>query len=188
MPKESLNFPKADILVIDDTPENLNLLSAMLTEQRYKVRSVTKGSTGLRAGNAVPPDLILLDVNMPEMNGYQVCQDLKANDRTYEIPVIFISALGDVLDKVKAFAVGGVEYITKLFQLEEVLARIENHLRIWKLQQQLQAPNEQLQQKIHDHAKAEEKFAKVFRFSPNPIAIATVSKACFIDVNPSPNQ
>lgn len=185
MPKESLNFPKADILVIDDTPENLNLLSAMLTEQGYKVRSVTKGSTGLRGANAVPPDLILLDVNMPEMNGYEVCQHLKANDRTREIPVIFLSALGDVLDKVKAFTVGGVDYITKPFQLEEVLARIENHLTIWKLQRQLQAQNERLQQEISERAKAEEKFAKVFRSSPNPIAIATVSEARFIDVNPS---
>ncbi|QLE39421.1 response regulator [Nostoc sp. C052] len=185
MPQESLNFPKADILVIDDTPENLNLLSAMLTEQGYKVRSVTKGSTGLRGANAVPPDLILLDVNMPEMNGYEVCEHLKANDRTREIPVIFISALGDVLDKVKAFAVGGVDYITKPFQLEEVLARIENHLTIWKLQKQLQAQNERLQQEIWDRAKAEEKFAKVFRSSPNPIAIATVAEARFIDVNPS---
>ena len=185
MSKEPFNFPKADILVIDDTPENLNLLSAMLTEQGYKVRSVTKGSTGIRGANAVPPDLILLDVNMPEMNGYEVCQHLKGSDRTREIPVIFISALGDVLDKVKAFAVGGVDYITKPFQLEEVLARIENHLTIWKLQQQLQAQNERLQQEISERAKAEEKFTKVFRSSPNPIAIATISEARFIDVNPS---
>ncbi len=185
MLNESLKFPKADILVIDDTPENLNLLSAMLTEQGYKVRSVTKGSTGLRGANAVPPDLILLDVNMPEMNGYEVCQNLKANHRTREIPVIFISALGDVLDKIKAFAVGGVDYITKPFQLEEVLARIENHLTIRQLQQQLQAQNQQLQQEIHERTKAEEKFTKVFRSSPNPIAIATVSEARFLDVNPS---
>ncbi|MDZ8189631.1 MAG: ATP-binding protein [Nostoc sp. ChiSLP02] len=185
MLNQSLKFPKADILVIDDTPENLNLLSAMLTEQGYKVRSVTKGSTGLRGANAVPPDLILLDVNMPEMNGYEVCQSLKANDRTRDIPVIFISALGDVLDKIKAFAVGGVDYITKPFQLEEVLARIENHLTIRQLQQQLQAQNQLLQQEIHDRTKAEEKFAKVFRSSPNPIAIATVSEARFLDVNPS---
>ncbi|WP_341529432.1 response regulator [Nostoc sp. UHCC 0302] len=185
MPNQSLNTPKADILVIDDTPENLNLLSAMLTQQGYKVRSVTKGSTGLRGADAAPPDLILLDINMPEMNGYQVCQHLKVNDRTREIPVIFISALGDVLDKVKAFAVGGVDYITKPFQLEEVLARIENHLTIRKLQTQLQAQNERLQQEIYDRAKAEEKFAKVFRSSPNPIAITTVSETRFIDVNPS---
>ncbi|MBD2165170.1 response regulator [Calothrix membranacea FACHB-236] len=185
MLNQLFNSPKADILVIDDTPENLNLLSAMLTEQGYKVRSVTKGSTGLRGANAVPPDLILLDVNMPEMNGYEVCQQLKASDRTRDIPVIFISALGDVLDKVKAFAVGGVDYITKPFQLEEVLARIENHLTIRNLQKQLQAQNLQLQQEIHDRTKAEEKFAKVFRSSPNPIAIATISEARFLDINPS---
>ncbi|MBD2341727.1 response regulator [Calothrix sp. FACHB-156] len=185
MPNQLFNSPKADILVIDDTPENLNLLSAMLTEQGYKVRSVTKGSTGLRGANAVPPDLILLDVNMPEMNGYEVCQQLKTSDRTREIPVIFISALGDVLDKVKAFAVGGVDYITKPFQLEEVLARIENHLTIRNLQKQLQAQNQQLQQEIRERTKAEEKFAKVFRSSPNPIAIATISEARFLDVNPS---
>lgn len=185
MPTQLFNSPKADILVIDDTPENLNLLSAMLTEQGYKVRSVTKGSTGLRGANAVPPDLILLDVNMPEMNGYEVCQQLKTSDRTRDIPVIFISALGDVLDKVKAFAVGGVDYITKPFQLEEVLARIENHLTIRNLQKQLQAQNQQLQQEIRDRTKAEEKFAKVFRSSPNPIAIATISETRLLDVNPS---
>ncbi|OUL22914.1 hybrid sensor histidine kinase/response regulator [Nostoc sp. RF31YmG] len=185
MLKQLFNSPKADILVIDDTPENLNLLSAMLTEQGYKVRSVTKGSTGLRGANAVPPDLILLDVNMPEMNGYEVCQQIKTSDRTRDIPVIFISALGDVLDKVKAFAVGGVDYITKPFQLEEVLARIENHLTIRQLQKQLQAQNQQLQQEIRNRAKAEEKFAKVFRSSPNPIAIATISETRFLDVNPS---
>lgn len=176
---------KANILVIDDTPENLNLLSAMLTEQGYKVRSVTKGSTGLRAAQAAPPDLILLDINMPQMNGYEVCQKLKADDRTRDIPVIFISALEDVLDKVKAFAIGGVDYITKPFQVEEVLARIENHLTIRKLQKQLLEQNAQLQQEIRERERAEEKFIKAFRSSPNPIAIATLSEGRFIDVNPS---
>jgi PAS domain S-box-containing protein len=176
---------QADILIIDDTLENLNLLSAMLIEQGYKVRSVTKGTSGLRGAQVAPPDLILLDVNMPEMNGYEVCQHLKADERTREIPVIFISALGDVLDKVKAFAVGGVDYITKPFQVEEVLARIENHLTIRKLSGQLQQQNAQLQQEIRERERAEEKFSKAFRSSPNPIAIATVSEGRFIDVNPS---
>ncbi len=81
---------KGNILVIDDTPENLHLLAAMLTKQGYKVRSVTKGAAGLRGATAAPPDLILLDINMPEMNGYEVCQSLKAGDRTSDIPVIFI--------------------------------------------------------------------------------------------------
>ena len=148
--------PKADLLIIDDTLENLNLLSTILTDQGYKVRSVTKGSTGLRGAQAAPPDLILLDVNMPQMNGYEVCQHLKADQRTCEIPVIFISALGDVLDKVKAFTVGGVDYITKPFQVEEVLARIENHLTIRKLSVQLQRQNCQLAQEIEERKQAEE--------------------------------
>jgi PAS domain S-box-containing protein len=185
MSTPSLTSPKANILVIDDTPENLNLLSAMLTEQGYKVRSVTKGSTGLRGAMSAPPDLVLLDVNMPEMNGYEVCEKLKADDRTQEIPVIFLSALDNVLDKVKAFEVGGVDYITKPFHVEEVLARIENHLMIRQLQKQLQAQNEQLQQEIRERQLAEEKFAIAFRSSPNPIAIATLSAARFLDVNPS---
>jgi PAS domain S-box-containing protein len=177
--------PKADILVIDDTPENLNLLSAMLTEQGYKVRSVTKGSTGLRGAQTTPPDLILLDINMPQMNGYEVCEGLKADARTSDIPVIFISALGEVVDKVKAFSVGGVDYITKPFQVEEVLSRIETHLSIRRLQKHLQEQNVQLQQEIRERERAEEKFAKAFRSSPNPIAIATLSENRFIDVNPS---
>ncbi|QZZ18918.1 response regulator [Leptothermofonsia sichuanensis E412] len=179
------HFPKADILVIDDTPDNLNLLSAMLTEQGYKVRSVTKGSTGLRGAQVVPPDLILLDINMPEMNGYEVCQQLKASDRTHDIPVIFISALEDILDKVKAFSVGGVDYITKPFHLEEVLARIETHLTIRNLQKRLQEQNLQLQQEIRERRQAQEKFTKAFRSSPAPIAITTVADGRFVDVNPS---
>lgn len=185
MHNQLLERPKANILVIDDTPENLHLLSAMLTEQGYKVRSVTKGSAGLRGAQAAPPNLILLDVNMPEMNGYEVCQHLKADDRTCEIPVIFISALGDVLDKVKAFQVGGIDYITKPFQVEEVLARVENHLMICNLRSSLQQQNARLQQEIHERQQAEEKFAKAFRASPSPIAITTLSEGRFIDVNSS---
>jgi PAS domain S-box-containing protein len=176
---------KADILVIDDTPENLHLLSNMLTERHYKVRSVTKGMTGLRGAQAAPPDLILLDVNMPQMNGYEVCQQLKADDRTCEIPVIFISALGDVLDKVKAFQVGGVDYITKPFQVEEVFARIETHLTLRQLQKQLQRQNTQLQQEIRERQQAEEKFKKIFLSSPSPITITTLAEQRFVEVNPS---
>jgi PAS domain S-box-containing protein len=182
---EIANNIKADILVIDDTPENLALLSQILKDKGYKVRSVTKPSTGLRGAKAAPPDLILLDVKMPEMNGYEVCQHLKADETTRDIPVIFISALGDVLDKVKAFEVGGVDYITKPLQVEEVLARIETHLTIRRLQQQLQTQNKQLQQEIADKTAAEEKFAKAFRLSPNPIAIATLAENRFIDINRS---
>ncbi|MBD1845951.1 response regulator [Cyanobacteria bacterium FACHB-63] len=179
------NLPKADILVIDDTPENLNLLSTMLIDRGYKVRSVTKGSTGIRGAQVMPPDLILLDVNMPQMNGYEVCEHLKADDRTRDIPIIFISALEAVNDKVKAFQAGGVDYITKPFQIEEVLARIETHLTLRRLQNQLRSQNEQLQQEIHERQYAEEKFATIFRQSPNPIAIVTIPEGRFIEVNSS---
>ncbi len=185
MSSQSARTPIADILVIDDTPENLALLSQMLTERGYKVRSVTKGSTGLRGAIAAPPNIILLDVKMPQMNGYEVCQKLKENERTRDIPVIFISALGDVLDKVKAFQVGGVDYITKPFQVEEVLARLQTHLTICKLQNQLQAQNTKLQQEMKERVAAEEKFAKAVRSCPNPIAIATLKEGRFVDTNNS---
>jgi two-component system, sensor histidine kinase and response regulator len=136
---------KGDILIVDDTLDNLRLLSAMLTEQGYDVRGVTNGSTALMGIRAQPPDLILLDINMPGMNGYQTCEQLKADPETREIPIIFISALNEVFDKVRAFSVGGVDYISKPFQLEEVFARIEHQLAIQRLQAQLQTQNQQLQ-------------------------------------------
>ncbi|EDX86569.1 PAS fold family [Synechococcus sp. PCC 7335] len=176
---------KADILVIDDTPENLHLLSTMLSERQYKVRSVTKGSTGLRGAIAAPPDLILLDINMPEMNGYEVCEQLKAHETTCDIPVIFISALGDVLDKVNAFNVGGVDFITKPFHVDEVLARIQTHLTLHRLQQQQQAHTLRLQQEIDNRRRAEETFKKSFNASPSPIAVTRLSDDTFIAVNPS---
>lgn len=185
MQTPSLSEPKADILVIDDTPENLYLLSNMLKDLGYKVRSVTKGATALRAAHAAPPDLILLDINMPQMNGYEVCEQLKAETQTCDIPVIFISAMGETLDKVRAFEVGGVDYVTKPFQVEEVLARIETHLALRSLQQQLQTQNLQLQREIRDRQLAEEKFTKAFRASPSPIAITSLEDGRFIEVNPS---
>ncbi len=127
-----------DIVIVDDTPDNLRLLSAMLAQQGYDVRSVTDGATALMGIEAQPPDLILLDINMPEMSGYEVCQRLKKNPLTQPIPVIFISALNEAIDKVKAFAIGGSDYITKPFQVEEVLARIENQLTIRRLNRRIE--------------------------------------------------
>ncbi len=127
-----------DILLVDDTLDNLRLLSAMLSAQGYEVRSVTNGATALMGIDAQPPDLILLDINMPEMSGYEVCQRLKANPQTQLIPVIFISALNEAIDKVRAFAIGGCDYITKPFQVEEVLARIEHQLTIRRLNQRIE--------------------------------------------------
>ncbi|MBD2186129.1 response regulator [Planktothrix sp. FACHB-1355] len=135
---------KANILAIDDTPANLRLLVGILNEQGYKVRAVPSGKLALAGIRQSIPDLILLDIMMPEMDGYEVCQQLKSDELTRDIPVIFISAINDVLDKVKAFAVGGVDYITKPFQVEEVLARVETHLALRSLQKSLEQKNAQL--------------------------------------------
>jgi len=134
----------ANILVVDDTPANLQVLVGMLKDRGYKVRPVPGGKLALLAAGRDPPDLILLDINMPEMNGYEVCERLKADDQLRGIPVIFISALTEQLDKVKAFAIGGVDYITKPFQLEELHARVETHLKVRRLQIELEETNSQL--------------------------------------------
>jgi signal transduction histidine kinase len=146
MKSQQLESHIANLLVVDDTPDNLRLLSTMLIDKGYKVRAVINGEMALKAARSTPPDLILLDITMPQMNGYEVCQHLKADAKTSGIPVIFLSALDQVLDKVTAFAVGGVDYITKPFHLEEVLARIENQLTIQRLQKKLHEQNAQLQE------------------------------------------
>ncbi|MEB3828611.1 ATP-binding protein [Phormidium sp. CCY1219] len=134
----------ADILLVDDEPNNLRLLANMLTEQGYKTRGVINGPMALKAATSLPPDLILLDIMMPEMDGYQVCHLLQQDSRTCEIPVVFVSAKGEGVDKVKAFAVGGVDYITKPLQYEEVFARIEYHLKLYRLQKKLEEQNVRL--------------------------------------------
>jgi diguanylate cyclase (GGDEF)-like protein len=139
---------KGNLLVVDDTPNNLRFLATTLGEQGYKVRSVTNGNMALTVAQAALPDLILLDIRMPEMDGYQVCQKLKANYKTKGIPVIFLSALDEALDKVQAFAVGGVDYISKPFQLEEVLARIENQLKLRAAQAEIQKLNSELEVRV----------------------------------------
>ncbi|MEG3897606.1 MULTISPECIES: response regulator [unclassified Microcoleus] len=147
---------KGNILIVDDTPENLQVLSATLSDRGYKVRGVINGKMAIRAALSGSPDLILLDIKMPEMDGYEVCTQLKAQAKTSEIPVIFISALDEVLDKVTAFQVGGVDYITKPFHVAEVLARIEHQLTIQRLKRQLIDRNAELQQEIIERKKAEE--------------------------------
>ncbi len=139
---------QGDILVVDDKPENLLLLSVALTKKGYEVRKVVNGNLALLAAQAAPPDLILLDINMPEMNGYQVCRQLKASRQTKDIPIIFITASDETFDKVKAFNLGGSDYITKPFQIEEVRVRIENQLAICRLQQQLKAQNAKLEKEV----------------------------------------
>ena len=126
--------PLLNILIVDDMPVNLLLLERMLAERGYKPRPVISGKLALEAARAEPPDLILLDINMPDMNGYELCKQLKADTALKDIPVIFISALGETIDKVRAFNVGGVDYVTKPFQCEEVYARIQTHLKLHQLE------------------------------------------------------
>ena len=148
MSKTQTDYKGTDVLVVDDTLENLELLSEMLKANGYKVRPVTGGVPALQAARRSPPDLILLDINMPDMSGYDVCQRLKADDSLKGIPVIFISALGDSEDKVKAFQCGGVDYITKPFWLDEVLARVKTHLQVRGLQRELEAHNARLEETV----------------------------------------
>lgn len=149
-----LNPEKADILIVDDTPQNLQILSRMLIDKGYEVRSVINGSMALMGIRSAPPDLILLDILMPGMDGYEVCEILKADEQTRHIPVIFLSALNEPLDKLKAFTVGGADYITKPFHLKEVLARVENQLNQQRLYKKLAEQNLELQQKIREREAA----------------------------------
>ena len=135
-----------NVLVVDDTPDNLRLLASMLTERNYRVRLAPNGPRALATIEKELPDIILLDIMMPGMDGFEVCRQLKANDRTQHIPIIFISALDEILDKITAFSVGGIDYITKPFQTEEVLARVYTHLSLQGMRQQLQTQNQELQQ------------------------------------------
>jgi sigma-B regulation protein RsbU (phosphoserine phosphatase) len=137
-----------DILIVDDTPANLRLLSQMLTQRGHRVRAVTSGPRALASIQMSLPNLILLDIKMPEMNGYEVCERLKADDQTRDVPVIFISALDELQDKVRAFAMGGVDYITKPFQVEEVVARVETHLTLRRLQEQLESANQRMAREL----------------------------------------
>jgi DNA-binding response OmpR family regulator len=144
---------QSDIMIVDDTPANLKLLEDMLLQQGHEVRSFPLGRLALAAATKNPPDLILLDVNMPEMNGYEVCESLKANAALSDIPIVFLSALNETQDKVKAFHAGGVDYIAKPFQIEEVHARVETHLKLHELQQALKLHNERLEQAVAERTR-----------------------------------
>jgi len=134
------------IMVVDDQPGNLKLMEGMLRQEGYEVRSFSSGRMALAAAAHQQPDLILLDVNMPEMSGYEVCAQLKSDINLSEIPVIFLSALHDTRDKVKGLRAGGVDYIAKPFQFEEVYARIETHLKLRDSQQELKLQNRLLEE------------------------------------------
>jgi putative two-component system response regulator len=130
---------KGSIVIVDDNPNNLQVLSSMLQQAEYKVRPALSGEIALRAIAASPPDLVLLDIRMPGMDGYETCQRLKADPTTRDIPVIFISALTETDDKLAAFRAGGVDYVSKPFQTEEVLARVRAHLQLHRMQKHLES-------------------------------------------------
>lgn len=160
---------KGRLLIVDDAPANLHVLRTLLTEQGYIVHPTTESELALRFVQSTPPDLILLDISLPGIDGYEVCERLKADERTREIPVIFIGTADQALDKARVFAVGGVDYIVKPFQFEEVLARVETHLALRTLQREVEArveartaelvaANARLQAEIAERRRAEEAY------------------------------
>lgn len=152
---------KGKILIVDDIPENLKVLSKTLQQEGYQVRAVTSGPMALRVVQNTQPDIVLLDIKMPDMDGYEVCRYLKSNPETYCIPVIFLSALDEVLDKVAAFEAGGVDYITKPFQFQEVLARVNNQLQLQAAKTEIERLNADLEKRVIQRtAQLEQEIAK----------------------------
>lgn len=149
MSEKPLHSLQGDILIVDDLSDNLRVLSRVLRNHGFQVRCAKSGAMALKGIQKSLPKLILLDVKMPEMDGYEVCRRLKANVQTHEIPVIFLSGLDDVWDKVKAFEVGGADYITKPFQVQEVLARIRHQLALQAAKQEIYQLNMELEQRVH---------------------------------------
>ena len=145
--KPSRDEEKETILVVDDHAENVHLLSRILQLEGYNVETAANGLEALAAVRASLPSLILLDIMMPGMDGFEVCRQLKAEEETQDVPVIFISALGAATEKLQGFAAGGVDYVPKPFQAKEVLARVRTHMALRRLQKQLQVRNAELQQR-----------------------------------------
>jgi PAS domain S-box-containing protein len=143
------------ILIVDDQPLNLKILSSLLTEEEYQVQTAQDGESALEIARESPPNLILLDVRLPDIDGYEVCERLKADEMTRDIPVIFISAMGETHDKVLAFNAGAVDFMTKPLHIEEVLARVETHLVLKAVQDQLEAKNAQYEREIVERRRAE---------------------------------
>ncbi|GAX37136.1 hybrid sensor histidine kinase/response regulator [Nodularia sp. NIES-3585] len=145
----------ADILIVDDKLENIRFLSEFLSQNNYQVRKAINGQAALTSVNSLPPDLILLDINMPGMGGYEVCQHLKNDPATSAIPVIFLSAGNEVNDKILAFEAGGIDYITKPFNLEEILVRVKTQLKVQQLQKKLSDRNQEIQTMLLELQKTE---------------------------------
>ena len=180
-----------NLLVVDDDLLFRQTLEALLTGEGYDVRCAPNGQTALMFAGEEPPELILLDIRLPDMDGFEACRRLREDPRTSQIPVIFISGLDEVTDKVKGFAAGGVDYITKPFQDEELLARVETHLNLRRLQKQIDVQNVQLQQEIARSKRAEEtikisetRYRRLFETARDGILILDADTGGITDVNP----
>ncbi|MGF1497092.1 MAG: response regulator [Elainellaceae cyanobacterium] len=183
-------LPKSQLLIVDDHPTNIKVLSDLLIQHGFQVLIARDGKNALHKLERITPDLILLDVLMPGIDGFETCRRLKERPATQDIPVIFMTALADPVDKVKGLTLGAVDYITKPFQQEEVLARVSTHLRLRHLSKQLMEQNVQLQTEVRSRQLAEtalraseEKFAKAFRANPGPMMIATLEEGHILEVN-----
>ena len=152
-----MNNHSSEIIIVDDLQDNLNVLSSVFTEEGYNVRVFSKGSLALKAAVQSPPDLFLIDILMPEMDGYELCGKLQDNENTSSIPVIFLSSLDDINEKLRAFEIGGVDYITKPYQFSEVLVRIRTHIKLRKLQVELEILNKQLETRVKERTQELEK-------------------------------
>ncbi len=148
-----INSYPSNIMIVDDTADNLRVLFDMLKSRGYSPRPVPNGKLALQAMKIERPDLILLDITMPELDGFEVCERIKSDEKLKDIPIIFISALIEPFDKVKAFSLGGVDYITKPFHIDEVFARIETQLKVGRLQRELKATIESLEIRVREQVK-----------------------------------
>jgi signal transduction histidine kinase/DNA-binding response OmpR family regulator len=175
------NHTKASILVVDDAPINLRLLTEVLTRRGYTVRSAENGTLALSTAQAEPPDLILLDLRMEGLDGYAVCEQLKANERTRDVPVIVISAMDEPEDKIKAFSLGAVDYVTRPFRAGEILARVETHLTLRNLHRQLQERNAQLEREVAKRTQAEN---QIRQYADEQAALYTIASAATTSLDP----
>jgi PAS domain S-box-containing protein len=177
---DSLKEEVRRILVVDDSQEMLNLLTDILTNGNHLVRTASSGQMALESITSEIPNLILLDIRMPDMDGYEVCRCLKSDERSKSIPVIFISGVDDTADKIKGFNAGGVDFITKPFQPSEVMARVRIHLELRRLQEQLEAQNIHLQQEIKERLRIEEELRKHKAHLEELVAERTADLKCEI--------
>ncbi len=175
---------RGTLLIVDDVAKEIALLTASLKKQRYRVLSALEGKTAMQLALDESPDLILLDIKIPGIDGYEICSQLKRHPNTADIPVIFISSISDAQGKVKAFQVGGADFIGKPFQVEEVIARIENQLNLRKLQHRLEEQNVRLQTEIKDRQRLEERYRILFESSLDGI-FQTTTNGTYIAVNPA---